>query len=74
MHYGVLVVFCFGEGVVGVSQDAVFGVVFHPDVLHCLAGQQGIVLLGQVGLSHRPALSLVVAMHPLLKPVGDECA
>ena len=74
MHHGVLVVFCFGEGVAGVAQDAVLGVVLHADVFNCLAGEQGVVLLGQMSFGHCPTLSLVVAMHPLLKPVGDECA
>ena len=71
---GILIVLGAGEGVVGVPEDSVLGVILLEGFGHVASDEEILVLFGEVGFGHGSAFSLIFAMDSFLEPVGDEGA
>lgn len=70
----ILIIFGFGEGVVGVSEHSVLGVILGKRGGYVSSNKKVIVFFREMSLGQCSSLSLVVSVHSFFKPVSNEGA
>lgn len=71
---GILIVLGPREGVVGIPEDSVLGVILLEGFGNVTSDKKIFVLFGEVSFSHGSPFTLIFSMNPFLVPVSYECA